>query len=256
MSLINATIPGALDELLGELDALGQQGAHIKLLLDGALHAKMLRHVAQSGWAWLSVFTQSQQGGSRALLSASPLVLHCPADERQRLVKLLLECEGLPMASFWVGQETLPSRTERFLPWCIVKADDLTVNLRYPDTRRLPEIVRILDVEQRGALFGDDTLCLYQARDGSWQRLAREAAPQPVAEAVKLDARQTLALLRDAEADEILHALTYKSAFPPASAWLRHQSVQRALQALDQQGIQAAPERQAACEQALKLLKA
>lgn len=249
--LINPFGHDELDTLMQELDRCFQHGEQVKLLLDGALHSRLLQRIEHSGLPWLSVFTQSRQGGDRVLLAASPLLLQCLPEHNRPLTRLLQTCDGLPMASFWIGQESLATRAQRFLPWCVVEADDMVVNLRYPDTRRLPGIVRVLDEPQRGRLFGEDSLCLYQARDGSWQHILRDTAPLPPAENVRLDARQTLALLQDAEADEILHTLTYQSALPPCSPLLRYQTVQRTLQQQDRQHITAETTRRAACEQAL-----
>jgi hypothetical protein len=58
------------------------------------------------------------------------------------------------MVSAIVTLETFVELVDRLAAWCVVEVDDQYFNFRFPDTRRLPDILGVLKPEQIGALLG------------------------------------------------------------------------------------------------------
>lgn len=223
------------------------------LLLDGALNPDILKLLRRHQLPWFSVFAQGQSG-DKTLLKASPLLLPCPDTGSPALRQLLEACNGLPMVSIWVTPERVEQLGERLHPWCVVKADDQYFNLRFPDTRRLPDIAAVLTPEQSAQLFGPASHCVYLGRDGQWQVLRHDGQNAAPAPKVELDAPQTLALIRAAEADETLHLLRRNSQLPDCTPQIQYQCLHETLNQADRAHIQAPDARYTLCQQALATL--
>lgn len=246
--------PLNLDALQGLLDTQKEAGIQTYLLLDGAANPRILGAVRRSGLPWCSVFTQSDDG-PEALMGVSPLLLACPPGRAERVRKLLERFAALPFASVWHTPETLVQLAARLWPWCVVEADDSLFNLRYPDTRRLPDLDRILTEPQRAQFFGPARACLVPDRLGrDWQALTLPIQPAPPAEKVVFDTAQTLALIRAAEADEIIHQLHFYGRIQAAVLADIHPTAETALQDADAQGVEDPRQRMAHCLLAIDAL--
>lgn len=239
-------------ELERRLAAVAEMPAHNSyLLLDGAQNPDLLRRLRASGLPWLSVFTQSDDGG-KELMAASPLLAQFDPAFPEPLRRLLTFCDGMPMLSVWLSPESLSELAQRLLPWCVVKADDLHFNLRYPDTRRLPDIVAVQDAEQRGQFFGPASLCLLPARAGGWHSLPLPTRALPPADKVVLDQAQTLALIRAGEADETLYQMHFHRYITPEVLADCYPAVERALSQADLEGQEEPDQRFERCMDALR----
>ncbi|MEN7431962.1 DUF4123 domain-containing protein [Chromobacterium sp. TRC.1.1.SA] len=250
MKLIHSFDIEGLSGLLQQHGPLGED-QHQYLLFDGALNPKLLQHLRRSGAPWRSVFTQSDDGDEQ-LMAASPLLMEWQAFQQAEAERLLRQCDGLPMVSVWRSKESLPELAARLLPWCVVKADDQHFNLRFPDTRRLEDIVGVLDDEQGGQFFGPATLCAAPSRFGGWKTLPLPSKAEPPAEKVKLSAEQTLALIRAGEPDETLFQLQFHRAIHPAVLADCHPMVEKALAVADKNGVDAPDDRYQCCLDALR----
>lgn len=248
MKLIHSFDLATLQQLLQQPD---NSSGNDYLLLDGALNPAILRRVRRSGLPWLSIFTQSNDG-SDDLMAASPLLVQFDALAFEPVSKLLSHCDGMPMASLWRSPESLQALAQRLYPWCVVKADDMYFNLRYPDTRRLKDIVAVLNDTQHQQLFGPATRCLLPLRGGGWECLPVSSSDMAAAEKVELDQAQTLALIRAGEADETLYQLQYHSHISPAVLADHYPSVESALQQADRAGLHAPDSRFTHCLAALQ----
>jgi hypothetical protein len=90
---------------------------------------------------------------------------------------LLGKCTGFPMISAIETVERQADLTERLAAWCVVHADGHRFNFRFPDTRRLPGIFRVLTPLQRSELAGPATRWSYVNRSDfgkSWRYPARQ----------------------------------------------------------------------------------
>ncbi|AXE30508.1 DUF4123 domain-containing protein [Chromobacterium phragmitis] len=250
MKLIHSFDAEALAALL-QKDAPFSESLQQYLLLDGALNPGLLKHIRRSGMPWLSVFTQSDDGDEQ-LMSASPLLVQWEELRHAQIQRLLMQCDGMPMVSVWRSPESLPELAARLLPWCVVKADDQHFNLRFPDTRRLVDIVGVLDDEQRGQFFGPAVLCVVPTRFGAWETLAMPREALPPADKAVLNAEQTLALIRAGEADETLYHMQFHRAIRPEVLADCHPAVEQALSQADKNDVDAPDERYQCCLDALR----
>ncbi len=249
MSLIHPLNLSALQALL---ETHAQEGVQAYLLLDGALAPRLLKAVKKSRLPWCSVFTQSDQGPDD-LLSVSPLLVACSAQDSASLHTLLTPFAGLPLASVWHTPESLHALAARLRPWCVVEADGSFLNLRYPDARRLRDLDRVLDDTQRAQFFGPAHGCHVPDRYGEgWHPLSLPAQSHAPALKVVLDAAQTHALIRAAEADEILFQLHFHQRIQPAVLADAYPATETALLLADAQNQDSIPQRIAACLAALQ----
>lgn len=248
MKLIHSFDVAELEQLLAQQ---AEENDNSYLLLDGALNPKVLRRLRASGLPWLSVFTQSDDGVEE-LMAASPLLAQFEMESFVQLCRLLEFCDGMPMVSVWRTPENLIELAQRLLPWCVVKADDQHFNLRFPDTRRLLDIVGVLSDEQHAQFFGPASLCLLPLREGGWLNLPVPVCEEKPANKVELDQIQTLALIRAGEADETLFQMQFHSHIAPAVLADCYPVAERALQQADREGVDAPDERYMRCMAALR----
>ncbi|MDN0074499.1 DUF4123 domain-containing protein [Crenobacter sp. SG2303] len=184
-------------------------------------------------------------------MAASPILVQFGMASFAQVHRLLGFCDGMPMASVWRTSESLSEFVQRLLPWCVVKADDQYFNLRFPDTRRLLDIVGVLSDEQRAQFFGPASLCLLPLREGGWSCLPVPVSAEPPTDKVELDQAQTRALIRAGEADETLYQLHFHSHIAPAVLADCYPVAKRALQQADREGVDAPAERYMRCMAAL-----
>ncbi len=211
------------DDWLAQLDTMVSAACHACLLLDGAFHADIVSLVRQ----WPVPVPQTQAlfldtpGSTIDTLKVSPWVLPYEAGD-EALHALLETCTGLPMVSVIVSTETPEQVARRLAPWCVVRADDMHFNFRFPDTRRLPRILSVLDDTQLSALVGPATSWHYMGRDGHWHACETirhgKIAGQQRALTPSLTDEQFALLLSDSEADEILSVLT-PDLLPETLSW-------------------------------------
>lgn len=207
---------------LDELDLLASKQAHACLLLDGAFHPNILALARQ--WPVdvpeTNALFHGTPGSTAETLSASPWILPYVAHD-DRLRTLLRSCNGFPMVSLIISSETPGQIARRLAPWCVVRCGDSHFNFRFPDTRRLPTILSVLDDEQLGSLTGPAHSWHYVGRNGQW--CATEIGKRPLAgddsaRPPALTDRQFGLLVGDSEADEILSMLT-PDLQPETQAW-------------------------------------
>ncbi|SFQ42027.1 DUF4123 domain-containing protein [Variovorax sp. 770b2] len=217
MNLIDKHAPGWLDALFvdkGPLasTAMGTRYALIDCAFAPQCH-RLLKQNASDG-RWRSLY-ENTPGATDEVIRHSPILLNVETMQRQVLDRVLLLTNGLPMLSFIHSLEPLDSLFERLSPWCVVNADGQHFVLRFPDTRRLPDVLNALSPPQQLALCGPGTAWHFRGRDASWQVFlapsqAASFASQPEP-APKLDGDQCAALIAGSEADEIIANLLYLS---------------------------------------------
>lgn len=175
------------------------------LLLDGVftpgLHQSL--RMALPKTEELTLLFEEQSNYSDEARDVSPLLMpYVPGNVG--LTKALQRCNGFPMVSAIVTTETLHDLTQRLAAWCIVKADDQSFNFRFPDTRRLPDIVDVLTPTQREELTGPASAWHYIDRDGTWKSLSLPQLSRAPADTPRLDATQFAVLVDGGLADETL----------------------------------------------------
>ncbi|CDG84818.1 DUF4123 domain-containing protein [Janthinobacterium agaricidamnosum] len=207
---INSYPPDWYVSLDRQLQALQHEfpDAHIYALVDGVFDETcypLLKRAANlpSNLPYIALFAQTS-GADEETLGLSPLLVQF-ADAGSVTWKLLLKkTDGHPSLSLIVTPESLAQLAARLLPWCMVDADGHTLLLSFADTRILPELCKILTVQQLSQLCGPACHWQYVRRTGEWDVLALPVAALPAAGQVSLDARQCARLMTVSEADGIL----------------------------------------------------
>lgn len=199
-----------LDELAQRVAALCtmHEGHAVYALLDGAFNDDCYRLLTRRGaaLAWRSLFDLSPEP-DKELAAASPILLALPAHSALAWRAVLACTDGWPMFSLIATAETLDALARRLSPWSVVNADGQYFVLRYADTRRLPDVVGVLQPAQHGALFGPAAAWMYRDRSAQWQSLPLPACSAPPLTYVRLDGAQCAALIGASESDEMLAGL-------------------------------------------------
>lgn len=125
------------------------------------------------------------------------------------LAAALEKCSGWPMVSAIKTSEPPARLAERLATWCIVENDNERFNFRFPDTRRLPGIFRVLHADQRRQFAGPAEAWIYIERDGSWGALPVSQGSVIDACAPALDDDQFGKLVQDSEVDAMIQQLAY-----------------------------------------------
>lgn len=215
MNLIDKHSLGWLDALFVDEGPLASTAPGTRYaLVDCAFAPQCHRLLKQyTGDGLLRSLYENTPGATDEVIRHSPILLNVDAVQRSVLDRVLLPTNGLPMLSFIHSIESLDSLFERLSPWCIVNADGQHFVLRFPDTRRLPDVLNALSPQQRLALCGPGTAWHFRRRDASWQTFL---APSQTASftsqpelAPRLDGDQCAALIAGSEADEIVANLLY-----------------------------------------------
>lgn len=184
-------------------------GVDTFLLIDGVFIPGLFRsfRAASARPEALALLFEGLPGCTDDTRDVSPFLVPYDLSNR-RFASLLRRCSGWPMVSCIQTRESLSALTARLGAWCVIEADELRFNLRFPDTRRLPGIFSVLTQSQRGELAGPATHWFYLARDGGWKQLDVPVEACPVTAQAALDSQQFAALVRESEADEILLRLS------------------------------------------------
>lgn len=177
-------------------------------------------------------------GCSGEALSVSPVLSAFDAADAP-LIAELRRCSAQPMVTLIQTQEPLAQLAARLARWCVVMVDGQSLNLRYPDTRRLPAIAHTLRPGQVRDMLGPATGWYCVARDGRWLELPLQADAQPETQTPTLDAGQFNALVDDGEADallSVLHADLGESALALRPS-RRHECARQALEKARAEGV-------------------
>lgn len=172
----------------------------LHLLIDGAFVPGL--HKTLTADSKFLLFA-SLPGCSDETADASPfLTSYIPDDKRIR--SLLQRCSAWPMLSLIETPESITELAARLSAWCIVEADGQRFNFRFPDTRRLPAIVRTFHPEQRAQFTGPLVRWSYINREGHWDELDVQGVNAEPASNPVLTDWQFAALVDDSRADEVL----------------------------------------------------
>jgi len=197
--LIDAFCDGWTEEMDQRERTLGRS-CQLVLLVDGAFIAGLHKSVEVDQKALLFA---SLPGCSELAMDASPFLTRYRRDRRE-LRTLLQRCNRWPMLSAIETPESLEHLATRLAAWCVVEADGLRFNLRFPDTRRLPAIFATMTPQQRAAFAGPMQRWSYIGRNGHWSDLPLHGRDgEGVAEPI-LDERQFANLVDDSGVDERL----------------------------------------------------
>lgn len=188
---------------LHELDAAfyaRPKGAVMHLLIDGAFVPGLHQKVAHSDPYMLF---EGLPGYNEATRSVSPFVVTYDHDDR-KLRKMLEACSGWPMVSAITTTESAAELAQRLSPWCVVKADGQYLNFRFPDTRRLPDILGILDAKQFAEFTGMAMGWRYIGRAGEWANVSLSPCQSLPAIEPQLETSQFSKLVASSDIDVML----------------------------------------------------
>ncbi|PIF77028.1 uncharacterized protein DUF4123 [Variovorax sp. 54] len=210
MNLIDKHAPGWIDALFADDGPLASGPEGFRYALIDCAFAPQCHQLLKShlGSGSLRSLYENMPGASDEAIRHSPVLLNIDAVERPLLDRVLQLTNGLPMLSFICSVEPLESLFERLSPWCIVNADGQYFVLRFPDTRRLPDVLAALSPLQQTAFCGPGTTWHFRRRDASWSTFL--ASGQTAASmslppcAPVLDGDQCAALIAGSEADEMV----------------------------------------------------
>lgn len=156
---------------------------------------------------------QATPNANQEVLRHSPMLLRLDAIERPVLEHLLGFTDGLPMLSFLHSRDSLENLYRRLSGWCMVDADGQAFVLRFPDTRRLPDVLHILTPQQLLQFCGPATLWHYRDRAARWESFTAadevEVPPRFEFGLHRLDGDQCAALIDASEPDQILARLLH-----------------------------------------------
>lgn len=204
-------------------------GEEVFLLIDGVFLPGLWRDLAKASGNELVLLFEYLPGCSSDTRDVSPILLAYHS-ESQPLHRILEKCDGMPMISAIITTESLQDLATRLAPWCVVEADGQRFNFRFPDTRRLPDILTTLTEEQRASLTGPASSWHYIARDGSWRTASMQPTPVPSSASFpRLTASQFCALVDSGEADVVLSIFADRGVFQSHSHSVLHTTVSQAL---------------------------
>lgn len=206
-----------LQETLIDWQSVSPAG-YIHLLFDAAHHPHFLKLPELRLFTHINLFEQAGISGDAEGHALSPILLEAHLEQMADILRLIGQCDGLPMLSLWRTAESLEQLASRLLPWCIVRTDAQPLMLHFADTRILPVLSVELDSRQRGEFFGLAHAVTYQHRDGLFHSIDLPGTPQTCAQKVSLSEEQVHALLNASEADGTLHILRTTHGIPASEA--------------------------------------
>lgn len=204
--------------------------AKMSILLDGAFLPgiwREVRHLVESG-DFANLFSLNGASDTN-VLDLSPIIFgYDPYNLAMN--RLLHKCSAYPMISSIVSPEPLLHLANRLRSWCIVEHGGQRLNLRYADTRRLPDIVEVLSSPQCMALIGPAYEWKYIGRTGEWESLKLPTGRIDEAEApyILTDA-QFGKLVDRAEPDQILSDPAFLRRAAGVASWTAYGVVRHAL---------------------------
>jgi len=221
---------------LDEREASLPSGASLILLLDGAFVPGLFRQLDDE--IKPTLLFESLPSCSEETKDVSPFLVRFETSN-QSLRRVLSRCSGKPMVSAIATHESVEQLGARLAAWCIVEADGQRFNFRFPDTRRLPAIFEALTQQQRLVLAGSAFSWTFVGRDGHWQHLPIEAAPDTVepTEQATLNEHQFGKLVADSEADEVWVQLLDRGIESDLLPSQRHVLIAEALRIADKSGL-------------------
>ena len=197
---------------------------------------RFIKHQIDSA-QWRSLYADAP-GASEEVVAHSPILLDIGMVDKSILERLLRQTDALPMLSFLHSVESLEVLADRMRRWCVIDADGQHFVLRFPDTRRLPDVLKVLSAEQLDQFIGAGTAWHFRGRDASWHAFAAPDAPAPMESATAappaLTGAQCAALIAASEPDEVAAGLLY------LSPEYGEQHAPSSLHALSVQGLAAA----------------
>lgn len=239
--LIGQHGPSWLDHLQKQVESDTERwpGTQVIALLDCAFSEHCYPAIRKHRLPFRSLYDLSDRP-YEALQAVSPALIPLDLETAHAWRELLALSDGLPMLSLIVTHESIDELALRLHPWCIVDADGQSFVFRFPDTRRLPAIVEMLDPEQHGSFFGPAQAWRYRTRFAHWADLPLPSLPCPPLERVRLDEKQCAHMIKDSEADEIIADLNLNDPalmrrYHPADA---HELIAFGLQRADHYGIE------------------
>ncbi len=239
MQWIDEFDEGWLTWLTTQHNAMAQK-TRVQLLLDGVFLPGVLNrlnHTRYAGQKAEALFGRLR-GCSDEALAVAPVVVEFDPDD-VALLRVLRECNAKPMVTAIATTDTSAQLADRLARWCVVEVTGSAFNFRFPDTRRLPAIARVLRPGQRVDMLGPTCEWHCVNRRGQWEALPFGPADVDLAETAKLDDAQFANLLRDSEADEMVASLmpdlTAEWLARPPSA--RHDNACKVLNEADAQMI-------------------
>ncbi|TSD61828.1 DUF4123 domain-containing protein [Variovorax sp. KBS0712] len=210
MNLIDKHAPGWIDALFADGGPLASGAEGFRYALVDCAFAPQCHQLLEShlgSGSWRSLY-ENMPGASDEAIRHSPVLLNIDAVERPLLDRVLQLTNGLPMLSFIRSAEPLESLFERLSPWCIVNADGQYFVLRFPDTRRLPDVLAALSPLQQTAFCGPGATWHFRRRDASWSTFLAlgqmNASMSLPPGAPVLDGEQCAVLIAGSEVDEMV----------------------------------------------------
>lgn len=240
-TLIDSHPPGWLADFETQISVLREQWSDASVfgLFDCVFNERCHVHIKKSGLDARCLYDLSNTP-SPELQAVSPALVPLTRATAPSWREAVRQTDGYPMLSVIATPESLDELAQRLHPWCIVNADGEPYVFRFPDTRRLPAIVDVLTPEQHAAFFGPAHAWLMRTRSAKWARLPLPASSLRPADEVRLDAKQFVQLMGDAEADEIVahfhaHEPALVEAYRPAEV---HACMAHGLKRADHYGIE------------------
>lgn len=240
LKLIGQHAPSWLDHLQEQVESDTERwpGTQAIALLDCAFSEHCYQAIRKNRLPFRSLFDLSDRP-NESLLAVSPTLIPLDLETARAWGNVLALTDGLPMLSLIVTHESIDELALRLHPWCIVDADGQSFVFRFPDTRRLPAIVKMLTPEQHGGFFGPAQVWRYRTRLAQWADLPLPTLHGPPLERVRLDEKQCAHVIKDSEADEIIADLNLNDPvlmrrYHPADA---HELIAFGLNRADHYGI-------------------
>jgi hypothetical protein len=208
-------------------------GQQILMLIDGAfvpgLHKTLQDGEKRLLFASLPTCSDETRDISPILVPFDP--------DNERVIRVLRRCNRWQMVSAIESSESLDRLAERLSSWCVVYADKQRFNFRFPDTRRLPTILDVLEDSQRGHLAGPAVRWSYVGRDGSWAERTMTPSDATAMNDPELNQDQFAKLVEDSRTDEILSSLSRQGHAVYERPFRSHELVQVATKVAKKAGL-------------------
>lgn len=150
-----------------------EQHPYVYLLLDAAFRhdtsLALIRRLFPTT-SYCSLF-QDSPNASESVIASSPLLIAIDSSSLGILGPIVEETTGQPMLSLIVTPEPMDALQKRLCHFLMVTLHETRYLLRLTDTRRLPEILAMLNTEQRLQLTGQMLAWHYVGRDAHWHAL-------------------------------------------------------------------------------------
>lgn len=198
--LIDTFAPDWIQQLDEEYKAR-IDGAAIHLLIDGAFVPGLHKRIIDNKDVYM--IYRGLPGFDEATRNVSPFVVpYMPQD--RKLHTLLEECDGWPMVSAITTTENAEDLARRLAAWCVIESSGQHLNFRFPDTRRLPDVLAVLTSGQLAELTGPASAWSYIGRTGEWIKVTLRPSLTTLAVCPKLNEIQFASLIDRGDVDAVL----------------------------------------------------